>query len=215
MNDILPPPMTFKSYLKQRRELAHSKPTSLKSDVVVSLSKPHKILSVSEEIAETLGFAPDAMHGRSIQVFQGPRSDTSFLDTAIRESRFRACQQFVFTFYSSNGMEFQARTRCTPVFEKNGKLYGCALDIDTSGLQAGPTNCHASRESNVSIDEPRQLLRSKFESRALYNFRMGLSIHQAFVRQRQECSYSCIEQDEISLKQFFEDALHGEEKISS
>ena len=180
---VLPPPMSFKTYLKHRSELAHTKSKSVTSAIVVSPSKPHKILSVSNEISNIFDFPQDTLCGRSIRVFQGPKSDAAALDAAIRRSGIQGVQNLAFIFYTSSGVEYETNLRCVPLFQKNGKMYGCSLLISMRNQHIfKDIEIDSSADFPVAEQSSKHLLAQRLnrEYRSMYNAHTGLLIHQAW-----------------------------------
>jgi hypothetical protein len=192
LNHALPPPMSFKSYLERQNELVQSKSKSLISSIIVSPAKPHKILSVSDNVAKILQFASTELCGRTVRVIQGPNSDSVALDAAIRASGFKCCQRIAFSFYTRFGEEQSANVFCKPLFEKNGKLYACTLEVRFQRSSDKNEFKHTRGEDRYLTMYAEQNLAAQRRNnnyRVLYNFRTGLSIHQAYLNQKQKkCS---------------------------
>ena len=192
----MPPPMSFKSYIKHRSELAQSKAKTLRSAIIVSPSKPHSILSISEGIADFLHFTRDELSGRTIRVLQGPKSNPTALDAAIKASVIDGVKRVPFVFYSSSGAECEAIVNCAPLFEENAKICGCTLEISFpfrhNAQKLASCSCidqtqhfHEKAELlNSEREEHLKILVQNRNYRAQYNFRTGLTIHQAFCRQK-------------------------------
>ncbi len=107
--ESLPPPCRFVGSRKApepKRERSGPK-------AIVSLHQPHKILTVSKELCTLLGYAPEELCGRTIKIFQGPRTDASFFHAAIKNAAL-LCGATQRTFiYGSNGQEHEV---CAEVF---------------------------------------------------------------------------------------------------
>ena len=78
LETLVRPPMTFKSL---RNCLGVSENSA--SSVVISIAKPHTILSVSDTLAEYLGYTSVEITGRSINILHGPNTDSESFEAAV------------------------------------------------------------------------------------------------------------------------------------
>jgi PAS domain S-box-containing protein len=102
----LPPPCRF---VDSRKASEQPEPERERTSpkAIVSLHQPHKILTVSKELCTLLGYAPEELCGRTIKIFQGPRTDTSFFHSAIKNAAL-LCGATQRTFiYGSDGREHE------------------------------------------------------------------------------------------------------------
>ena len=170
----MPAPMPFKASQKQSVSLVLSEHTSM---VIVSSSKPYRILSISERLASLLEYEPSILCGRSISTLQGPKSYSAALDSAIGNAGKWADTRTPFVLYSSSGTEHETDVQCIPLFDESGKTYAYAFESRLGLEQSAFCAC---LENNRSVSSKRgQQIR---EYRKLYNFRTGLSIQKAVNR---------------------------------
>ena len=168
----LPPPKRFER--KQcLQATAHN--TSISSDpcaftMVVSASRPHTILSVTDELPRFLGYSPQQICGRSIGVLQGPGTNASQLHAALKSAAIsHSSTSLAVKLYSSQGAELDL-------------VLACAAQADSTlgvHVQAAAA-AEAAVAQRLGAAEAKRGLRRQYRKR--YCFRQGLAIQQALER---------------------------------
>ena len=102
----LPPPCRFVDPRRGRE--ADTGRESAKA--IVSLQQPHKILSVSKELCALLGYSAEEICGRSIKILHGPRTDGSFLHSAIKNAALLSSASSKTFVYGRDGEEHEVST---------------------------------------------------------------------------------------------------------
>jgi PAS domain-containing protein len=99
----LPPPCRF----VDTRRAQEAEPERESAKAIVSLQQPHKILTVSKELCALLGYSADELCGRSIKIFQGPRTDASFFHSAIKNAALLSSASQRTFIYGRDGQEHE------------------------------------------------------------------------------------------------------------
>jgi hypothetical protein len=176
--DELPPPQYFNpSKYRCRPSMAHQRGSSKSlPTVVVSLVKPHKILTTSTATCELLGFGAEEIEGRSLNLLNGPKTDVKAVMGAIKNTGLLSHASFATTLYARDGSELSISASCVPYLAEGGVLAGCKLQLlpEDTGL-VDPALC----SEEARMQEAERTKRACYRSR--YNFRTGLMIQRSLL----------------------------------
>jgi hypothetical protein len=176
----LPPPQYYHllSHSRSNSLISHQTEPAKRSlpTVVVSLVKPHKILTTSTATCDLLGFGAEEMMGRSLNLLHGPKTDVKAVMGAIKNTGLLSTANFSTIMYARDGSERSIRALCIPYFGEGGVLAGCKLQLlpEDTGL-VDPALC--SEEARMQPAE--RTTRACYRSR--YNFRTGLMIQRSLL----------------------------------
>jgi len=86
-------------------------------NVVIALDRSCKILQASPEWLAEFDFSSDEALGRTLQLIQGPMTDSSSLASLFENARWGKAAENAVTFYSRNGQGtlYNVRARCVAV----------------------------------------------------------------------------------------------------
>ncbi len=152
---------TYYSRNKEKKKPAATGPT-----LVLSLLRPHKILSVSSDLCALFGFTVEELTGRTIKTIQGPTTDSGAITAAIKNTGVLTSSTLTTDLYTRDGSPLEIIIAASPLLADDGSLAGCTLQLRIPGTAvrapsaAGPAR--AERE----------------QYRALHNFRTGLMLRQ-------------------------------------
>ncbi len=107
---------------------------NVQKSAVISLSEPHKFMSVSDEICALFNFAHDQIHGHSIEILQGPKTDTTLLSAAIKAAQMGQHCTVPLTIYRRDGSECDVTISCCAHIGEDGEVDGLRMDFR-------PTTC--------------------------------------------------------------------------
>jgi hypothetical protein len=180
--DELPPPQYYhRSKSHSSPSMTHQNPRAGKNlpTAILSLVKPHKILSISTEMCDFLGFGAEEMMGRSLNLLHGPKTDAKALTGAIKNTGLLSSAQFSTTLYSRDGSELRISGTCVPYFGEGGVLAGCKLQLlaDENGVADPALVCVDSTIAAATADQSK---RACYRSR--FNFCTGLAIQLSLIR---------------------------------
>ena len=97
---------------------------------IVSLVKPHRILSVSTDFMLAFQLHCDQLRGRSISALFGPRTDVGLLNAAIKNTSHLCATEVKTVLYTSTGVEVALTAMLRPYCNaSDGSLGGCLLQI--------------------------------------------------------------------------------------
>ena len=97
---------------------------------IVSLVKPHQILSASEDFMLAFQLHCDQLRGRSISALFGPRTDVGLLNAAIKNTSHLCATEVKTVLYTSTGVEVALTAMLRPYCNaSDGSLGGCLLQI--------------------------------------------------------------------------------------
>ncbi len=99
--------------------------------VVVTFYSPHRISAHSQGEETILGCSVDLLRGRSIQIFQGPKSDWLQLSAAIKNAELKTPVTIEMDLYDIHGKCERKLVGCTPVCNAGGKPLGCRVSISS------------------------------------------------------------------------------------
>ena len=179
----LPPPQYF------HRNQSHSSPSGshqkehAKTNLptaVLSLVKPHKVLSISTEMCDFLGFGAEEMMGRSLNLLHGPKTDAKALTSAIKNTGVLSSSQFSTTLYSRDGSERRINASCSPYFGEGGVLAGCKLQLLPDGCSLADQAVCSSNLVESAAQLADRSKRACYRSR--YNFCTGLAIQRSMLQ---------------------------------
>jgi hypothetical protein len=147
--------------------------------VVLSLVKPHKIISISTQMCDFFGFEEAEIVGRSFNLLQGPKTDVQAVTGAIKNTGVLISAQFATSLYARNGSELYTNASCVPYFAGGGVLAGCKLQL----LPEGPGLMDSTSRSDEAVAE--RLVQAERAQRACYrskyNLITGLTIQRAML----------------------------------
>jgi hypothetical protein len=151
-------------------------PTSSKVRAVVALQPPHSIFFVSEVFVKWLGYTPQELVGRSLNVLSGPKTDTSALHAAIKNAALLNFECIEAVVYSSAGVGHHVLVSCFPFMDMEGVLLGCSLEVKQLAKPIrDPNNASPMAETRIPFGprvDPADAAR-----RRAYNYRTGLALH--------------------------------------
>jgi PAS domain S-box-containing protein len=113
LDSHLPPPCRF---VDSRKSAATVTAPKVAAKAVVSIQQPHKILTVSKDLCCLLGYSSEELCGRSIKILQGPKTDATFLHSAIKNAALLSSASQKTFIYARDGQEHevqQIRTHAT------------------------------------------------------------------------------------------------------
>lgn len=174
----LPPPQYYRrSRAEGPKEWAQSeKIPKTPPTLVLSLLKPHKILFASAEMCELLGYEEAELKGRSLNMIQGPKTNSSALTAAIKNTGLLSSGEVTTMFYASDGSERQITAACVPYLSDSGDLAGCTLQLTSDAVLEA---------EDIAVSLAKWMARAEqaaqCRSRADYNFRMGLTIQRSIL----------------------------------
>ena len=144
---------------------------------VLSLVKPHKIISISTKMCEYFGFGEEEIVGRSLNLLHGPKTDAKVVTGAIKNTGVLSSSQFATTLYARDGSELCINASCVPYFAGDGVLAGCKLQLLPEGLvdPASRSEVEAVAFAGQAEHAQRACYRSK------YNLITGLTIQHAML----------------------------------
>jgi PAS domain S-box-containing protein len=176
----LPPPQPYHllSHSRSRASMRLQREPAKRSlpTVVVSLVKPHKILSTSKSMCDVLGFGAEEVMGRSLNLLHGPKTDVRAVMGAIKNTETLSTANFSTIIYTRDGSELSIAASCVPYFGEGGVLAGCKLQLlPEDYVFMDPALCL----EEARMQEAERTKRACYRSR--YNFRTGLMIQQALL----------------------------------
>ena len=134
LNEELPFPCKFKR--NQPEEVP-----SCRHGVMISLINPHAVLAASDGFLEMTGFCSSQVCGRSINTVFGPKTNTSEILAAIKNTSRLETTELNTVLYTSSGREIDLCAAVSPLYGKSGDcLRGCLLRINfinCAGRDAG------------------------------------------------------------------------------
>ena len=156
----LPPPTRFKRN-KSPQTSNHPKTCSLASHwtCVVSSSRPYKVVSISDELADLFMHSPKDVCGRGINILQGPSTDVQTLHAALKAADSRP---LLATLYTSRGIELNLVLTCVAGADSTLSIHMHAAAQPWSTSECPPATDRA--------------LRLQYHKQ--YCFRAGLAIQQ-------------------------------------
>ena len=156
----LPPPTRFKRN-KSPQTSNHPKTCSLASHwtCVVSSSRPYKVVSISDELAELFMHSPKDVCGRGINFLQGPSTDVQTLHAALKAAD---SSPLLATLYTSRGIELNLVLTCVAGADSTLSIHMHAAAQPWSTSECPPATDRA--------------LRLQYHKQ--YCFRAGLAIQQ-------------------------------------
>ena len=98
-------------------------------EIVVAFDAPHRILAIKADASSVLGYGEEQLCGRTCQVFQGPRTDSAKLSSAIKGTALQVSTSMYIELYEFFGKSQQMMVICSPYFDLSGRLVGCSLSI--------------------------------------------------------------------------------------
>lgn len=113
MQTQLPPPAAYRRG-RCMRGSKNNGPADQVWDIDVSLSKPHRIQSISANLASFLQYTPDQLSGRSISILEGPETNSMALRAAIKSSQHSVFSVLPVMLYSRNGTAVKMEVECRP-----------------------------------------------------------------------------------------------------
>jgi hypothetical protein len=130
-NELLPPPSKF----SRSESVSIASQTSWCRGALVSLLKPHKILSVAPDILKMTEFNCDQITGRSINVLFGPSTDAESLNAAIKKAAHGQSSTIYTVLSTSKGSDLHVTTTLSPYHRLSDKGLDrcpavCLLQID-------------------------------------------------------------------------------------
>jgi PAS domain S-box-containing protein len=182
-DDELPPPQYYQrpqphsspSEPQQRQNAKRNIPTA-----VLSLVKPHKVLSISKELCDFLGFEAEEMLGRSLNLLHGPKTDAKIVTSAIKNTGLLTSGHFSTTLYARDGSERSIRASCVPYFGEGGVLAGCKLQLLPELPCLELSALHLDEAAAERLQQAERIKRSCYRSK--YNFSTGLTIQRSMLR---------------------------------
>ena len=159
----LPPPTRFR----------RSKPVPATSDdtiITVSADKCPKIIRVATELSQRFGYEPSEICGRSLNILQGPKTDSKALHHAIKSACVFCPAALPLSLYSREGAERTMTVSCWPITSGDGEVTGCSLQI--RDYPAHSPALIAQHEATWCQEK-----KSTLAYRRRYNFQMGLTIN--------------------------------------
>ena len=129
LEDELPPPKYYCRSKPCQTEVTIKKPAVRLPTLILSLLKPHKILAVSKETCELMGYKEDEMLGRSVSILQGPKTDKAGLCAAIKNTGVLSSGDFSTVIYARDGSELNITATLVPYYADGGQLAGCKLQL--------------------------------------------------------------------------------------
>jgi hypothetical protein len=164
----LPPPAAYRRG-RCMRGSKNNGPADQVWDIDVSLSKPHRIQSISANLASFLQYTPDQLSGRSISILEGPETNSMALRAAIKSSQHSVFSVLPVMLYSRNGTAVKMEVECRP----NAFVdCWCRLRIRPAGAQSRGAMDADARSAVAYSTESEARLRYRRQSR----FRTGLEI---------------------------------------
>ena len=100
-----------------------------RGSAVVSLNEPHKFMSVSDELCTSLIFPHNQIHGHSIKILQGPKTDIALLGVALKAAQIRQHCAVPLTIYRRDGSECDIFFSCCAHVGENGEVDGLSMDF--------------------------------------------------------------------------------------
>ena len=127
-NECLPSPSKF----TRHKSMAYScMDDKCCSGAIISILKPHKIITVSTEFLNTIEFSSSQICGRSIGVLFGPRTDTSSFTAAIKNTGLCQSATIDTILNTSAGADLRVTASFSPYRRPSDRsLGGCLLQID-------------------------------------------------------------------------------------
>jgi hypothetical protein len=127
-NDFLPPPSKF----SRSKSMAYSLDgQTCCSGAIVSILKPHKILTVSTEFLNATVYNSSQICGRNINVLFGPKTDVSSLNSAIKNTGCGQSTTIDTVLSTSAGSDLHVTATFSPYHRPSDRsLGGCLLQID-------------------------------------------------------------------------------------
>ena len=129
LEDELPPPKYYRRSTPCQNEVVTKKLAPKLPTLILSLVKPHKILAVSKEACDFLGYGEEEISGRSVSMLQGPKTDTAGLCAAIKNTGVLSSGEFSTVIYARDGSELKIAAALVPYIADGGKLAGCKLQL--------------------------------------------------------------------------------------
>jgi hypothetical protein len=178
-SNAFPPPKHFQRKAKQVRNAGS---ISDAAPIVVSADRHHRLLHISNELSERLGFQPSEICGRMLGVLQGPKTDAKTLLQAVKSACMLVPAECKVILYSREGVEHSLAVSCWPITSEFGEVTGCGIHIGAPS--SGPRRPVLPFHAAAAAAEAEKLRRV---NRALYNFRTGLAIQSS----HRKCCIPC------------------------
>ena len=93
----------------------------------MSMQAPHRILTCELTQESLLGYNSKMLQGRSIQIFQGPKTNSEQLKADIKNTTQNFLASSNFYLYDADGVCHSVTVTCAPIFDVKGIPCSCQL----------------------------------------------------------------------------------------
>ncbi len=100
-------------------------------ELVISFDAPHKLLAVEFENSEILGFTEELLQGRTLQVFQGPTSDSVSMTSAIKACMYCTTTTLQLDLYDLSGKNHTVFAALEPLLDTSGVPVACKFSFES------------------------------------------------------------------------------------
>lgn len=97
--------------------------------MIVSINYQPRILSITSDLADLLGYTVEQLLGRSLTILHGPESDALTFCAAIKASAFCQINEMAATLYDRSGVVHRCITSLRPELDTDGHSFGCRILI--------------------------------------------------------------------------------------
>eukprot|EP00291_Cryptomonas_curvata_P026313 CAMPEP_0172174104 /NCGR_PEP_ID=MMETSP1050-20130122/13461_1 /TAXON_ID=233186 /ORGANISM="Cryptomonas curvata, Strain CCAP979/52" /LENGTH=257 /DNA_ID=CAMNT_0012846007 /DNA_START=175 /DNA_END=945 /DNA_ORIENTATION=- len=101
-----------------------------KARLIVRLESPYQILATEFGLNELLGYTAEDVHGRPIQILQGPETDEIQLLSAIKQTALLRTTTLRTAFYERSGLGKLACVTFAPFHDNRKVLTGCMITVE-------------------------------------------------------------------------------------
>jgi hypothetical protein len=162
-----------------RSHVAYSKPDTRDFDqklrMIVSASNQPRIVSVTSDLADLLGYTIEQLLGRSLTILHGPESDAPAVCAAIKAATFMQNTELIATFYDYSGTVHRYLMSLSPELDGDAHSIGCQIFFHPK-----PDHADAHRSEGATAASHDSTSSSSSSRRSQHNRYVGLILqHEA------------------------------------
>jgi hypothetical protein len=143
--------------------------------MIVSASNQPRIVSVTSDLADLLGYTMEQLLGRSLTILHGPESDAPAVCAAIKAATFMQNTELIATFYDYSGTVHRYLMSLSPELDGDAHSIGCQIFFHPK-----PDHADAHRSEGATAASHDSTPSSSSSRRSQHNRYVGLILqHEA------------------------------------
>jgi hypothetical protein len=135
-----------------RSHVEYSRPNTRDFDqklrMIVSTTNQPRIVSVTCDLADLLGYTVEQLLGRSLTILHGPESDAPAVCAAIKAATYMQNTELTATFYDRSGTVHRYLTSLSPELDGDAHSIGCQIFLHPKPDQA---DAHRSEGATAAL----------------------------------------------------------------